>query len=346
MRHFLLSSACAIAAAVGGAQANTLFTADFSGSGSVTSRDGSETEYSFENDGGPIDETRLVNTRSGMEGGIHVRAFGDFLDDDTYNFVNSAMAQGNSSAMAETVISLEFTNTGTVRQQITLTSTIIPGALGVYFAENCRFQNEGGDDLFSCPEAATEARLLSDTGNFAETLLDIAVYANGEQTDSFNLGLQSTGNGSGGEPNILTDFDDASKLNGFGRLNPGTEILDSVFYKWDESIVEFFGGIVDPGETVSIEVVFQSMVSIMDDQGACDICLSTFMGFGDPIGGGSDDDEEGTFMFNRFQSSFNAEIQIEGTFEDPSAVPIPGAVWLMGAGVAGLAARARRKNRQ
>lgn len=353
MKKLLLGTALAAMGAVGSAQANTLFTADFSGGGAVyNTSTGTQTDFSFTNEGSAIDDARIVNNDEGVEGGIHVRAFGEFLDDNTYSFVNSAMAQGDSFSFAETVISLEFTNTGSLAQQITLNSTFIPGALGVYFADNCQFESEGDDDLFGCPQAPTE-RLLADGSNYASTALDVDVLVDGERTDGFDLSLESFGTGFGQafgeEPRIVTDFDDASQLNGFGRLNPDDPILDSVFYKWDETMIEFSAGIADPGETVSIQVVFTSLVEVLDDTfgfSGCDVCLSTFMGFGDPIGSGSDDNEEGTFRFERFESNFSGMIEIEGVFSDPvSPVPVPGAVWLMGAGVAGLAARARKNRR-
>ncbi|MEM1381183.1 MAG: VPLPA-CTERM sorting domain-containing protein [Pseudomonadota bacterium] len=343
MKRLLLSAVAGIIAANSSAYALP-FSVDFSGSGSIDAADGTTETFAFDNEGVVIDnsETRFVDP-AGPEGAMHVRAYGEFLGDDTYNFVNSAIAFGRATAMARTIIEIEFTNDRTVDQQITLTSTIIPGAMGLYFSENCLF-NEDEANIFACAQAADIARTLAEEDIAASSNLNIAVTSNGVQTDGLTLGMQTTG-GDGVNRDITTDLSGAARLEGFDRLGGVDDISDSLFYKWDESIVTFDGGMVAPGETVAIAVVFESIIAVSDANPFCDPCLSSFIGFGDPFGSGSDDGDNRTFGFGGFNTNLTASIEIDGEIADPEVVPVPGAVWLMGAGIAGLAARARKKRR-
>lgn len=341
MKYFSLLTATAITLA-GAAHAN-VFTADFSGSGSISRASGQVVNYTFQSDGTgtAIDETRtLFEPDVALEGGLRVLAEGSHVDDGTYRFTNSAVATGRSTAEARTVLGLELENASSTTKDIKLTSTILPGAMGIFITNlsDCSIDIDTQQtDYFGCPSpSAPFDTLANDQVATADLIID--VFANGEKVDEFTLGLELLRGTQGQPAEILKDLDDGSKLDGFTQLG-SSPVIDSIFYQWDLSTVEFFGGTVGAGEVASIEVVVRSVIMTMDNEGSCDECLTSFVGFGDPIGGGTDGD--GRFLFDSFRTEQDETIQIGAQFVDPQVVPIPGAVWLMGAGVAALAGRRR-----
>ena len=110
-------------------------------------------------------------------------------------------------------------------------------------------------------------------------------------------------------------------------------------------MVKFKGGTVGAGDSTSLRIVFRSFASTNDVFDDCFSCLTSLMGFGDPIGGGSDDSDRESFMLESFSTSFSADFALQASIADTSAVPLPAGVWLMGAGVAGFAGWSRKKRR-
>jgi len=150
----------------------------------------------------------------------------------------------------------------------------------------------------------------------------------------------------GDEPLFDDNLDEArDRLNNFRRLGTNP-ITDSVFYAWDETVTEFVAGVIDPGETTALRIVFRSYAETIDKFDDCTACLAGLMGFGDPIGGGQDDDGDVmNFRLARFDTSVIGDFAIEASFADAAPVPLPAGVWLMGVGVTGFATWSRKKTR-
>lgn len=267
--------------------------------------------------------------------------------ENPFIYAAGAAAAGGSAAQSNVVVSLQITNDTGDSAVASLAGLIFPGAVGI---ANPDFTDP------SCSTAAIEACSVFLDGtralNAGETAsVDYSATLDGAVIFDGSISVAAAG--------MSSTFSGVA-LNGFG-VSPANGNL----FTWQETTFSGLSlGVFLPGETKTLTFLVAASVATNGRFGcasapfACPLALA---GFGDPppgnggviIGGGSTSriaafestqttpSGSGGLVIRPFTGS-SPFFSVSFSPTMPSPVPIPGAVYLFGLGVAGLGVMRRR----
>jgi hypothetical protein len=209
-------------------------------------------------------------------------------------FANGATASGGIiSVTTTTSIAVTFTNDGSVAVLPQLVSSIDPGGLGLYLA------NQDSCDIGStaaCPQAAPgvasfSSQLLNPDGSptaLGGASVSLTISDDAGTLDSLSAGIELDETAKG--PLISTRFSSgALGLQGFG-LSPESDGTTLEGYQWGATdLLINFPSVLAPGasDTLTYTTTVTSYVSDDCEGADGEFCgLVAYAGFGDPIGKG------------------------------------------------------------
>lgn len=267
---------------------------------------------------------------------------------DPFIYAAGAAVAGYSSASANVLVSMQITNDTGFTAGGSLAGLIFPGAVGI---ANPDFTQP------NCTTAAIEACgvFLDGTPQLhagESAAVTYAALLDGQELFGGAISVSSAG---------MSATTSGVALNGFG-ISP----VNGNLFTWQETVFSGLSlGTFAPGETkslsflVSVNVATNGLYGCSMTAFACPVALA---GFGDPppgnggviidnssaarIASAASTATSGTGglvikPFTGFSPSFSVNFE-----RDPSVVPLPGAVYLFGLGLSGLAFQTRRAKKK
>ena len=238
-------------------------------------------------------------------------------DDNPLTFASGAAAAGEADATMTTSVKVEITNDTGVVSEALLNSLIFAGGVGIanpdFSAADCDQSNIAQCGSYLSGDLAV---ILDQSAS-----LDFAVLSNGATVLDGDIAVDSSGV--------------SSNFNGIALENFGPSSGNPDFVTWDDTAVNVSLGMLNPGETLTLEFLVQVRVVSTGQSGCTPVgfeCRISMAGFGDPKEMG------GVIMF-ALQGMFPIGVDLEPMSE----IPLPPAAFLFLFGAAGLARQGMKR---